>query len=161
MRISKHGTHSDYSTVQMAMLFAIIALSFAPFVFVATPSHAATTYVVNMTGTDRESSSFNPASIAINVGDTITWYCVEGVHTTTSASGQAESWDSGSLMQGQNYSHTFTHAGIFTYSSTADVDNAGSVTVQQPSPEFPGSLAFVTVALAVVLALLFERKLRA
>jgi hypothetical protein len=36
----------------------------------------------------------------------------------------------------------------------------GTVVVQQPIPEFPGFIAISTVAMAVLLGLLIERKLR-
>ena len=57
--------------------------------------------------------SFQPASITINVGDTVTWVNNEDrPHTATADDG---SFDSGTLELNGQFSHTFTTAGTFTY----------------------------------------------
>jgi plastocyanin len=50
----------------------------------------------------------------INVGDTIQWDWLSGVHTVTSVSQSAEQFDSGVQTAG-SFSHTFTEAGTFWY----------------------------------------------
>ncbi len=109
---------------------------------------------------------FSPQGITINVGDTVVWSCMGGTHTSTAFPGQSEYWDSGMMtggMMGGSFSWTFTHAGNFTYMSTAagDAGQIGWIFVQQPAPEFPGIALYVTVAAAIVLALLIERRVRA
>jgi len=103
---------------------------------------------------------FIPANLTINVGDTVTWIDEAGTHTATSLPNQAEWWDSGPLTLDQTFSHTFTHPGTYNYTSLIDPDMYGTIVVQQPAPEFPGSAAAVVVALAALFALFIERRLR-
>ncbi len=80
--------------------------------FSSSPSFAANTTVhVGPNG----SHTFSPQSVTINVGDTVHWIVDSGTHTTTSATGQVETWDSSFIGQGQPFDHTFTHAGTFNY----------------------------------------------
>ena len=72
---------------------------------------------------------FVPDQLTISVGDTVTWRVVGFVpHTSTCDPSKAmnpdehvklpsgaEPWDSGNLNQGQEFSHTFTVAGEYTY----------------------------------------------
>jgi plastocyanin len=51
----------------------------------------------------------------IKVGDTIRWVFVSGLHSTTSAAGQAESWNSGDRSPPFTFEHTFTRLGTFNY----------------------------------------------
>ncbi|MBI5705837.1 MAG: PEP-CTERM sorting domain-containing protein [Armatimonadetes bacterium] len=79
----------------------------------------------------------------IDVGDTVRWVFLADFHTTTSVVGSAESWDSGMLMDGSTFSHSFGQVGVFTYYCQMhgfDMGNgtaggmAGTVTVN-PVPE--------------------------
>lgn len=61
---------------------------------------------------------FAPAATKIQVGDSVTWSFTVAGHTSTSDSGQAESWNSaskGSNPAGTTYTHRFTKAGRFSY----------------------------------------------
>ena len=60
------------------------------------------------------SLSFSPATVTVNVGDTVEWQWVTGTHTTTRTQGP-ESWDSGIASAPNAFSHTFTQAGTFPY----------------------------------------------
>src|SRR4051794_22539301 len=51
----------------------------------------------------------------IHIGDTIHWVLDAGSHTTTSVLGSAEAWNSGTMMVGATFDHTFTHSGVFAY----------------------------------------------
>jgi prepilin-type N-terminal cleavage/methylation domain-containing protein len=51
----------------------------------------------------------------IMVGDKVSWNFVDGIHTTTSATGQTESWNSSVLFPPATFEHTFTHEGTFNY----------------------------------------------
>src|SRR5947208_14924923 len=59
------------------------------------------------------SVSFTPASVTINVGDTVNWDWQSGPHSVTSGvPGQPSGlFDSGIQPQGHSFSHTFTQAG--------------------------------------------------
>lgn len=96
----------------------------------------------------------------INVGDTVRWVWVSGLHTTTSVEGIAESWASDLRTAPFSFEHTFTQVGEFPYycvlhgfdngDGTAD-GMAGVITVV---PE-PGTLLF---AAAGVLAWVARRR---
>jgi len=58
--------------------------------------------------------AFSPASLTINKGDTVIWTNKDSVpHPVTSDSGNE--LNSGTLSQGQTYSHTFSAAETFFY----------------------------------------------
>ncbi len=57
--------------------------------------------------------SFQPSSLTVPIGSTVTWTNQDSVeHTSTSDTG---AWDSGGIAPGQSFQHTFTAAGTFTY----------------------------------------------
>lgn len=72
---------------------------------------------------------FDPDSLTISVGDTVTWVTVGAIpHTSTcdpelAANPEesvqlpegAETWDSGTVNEGEEFSHTFEVAGDYTY----------------------------------------------
>lgn len=62
--------------------------------------------------------SFNPDSLSISVGDTVTWVN-QGAYDHTTTSGEVNSpdglWDSGAMAPGAKYSHVFAAAGNFHY----------------------------------------------
>lgn len=64
---------------------------------------------------DNNQAHFDPI---INLGDTIHWVWDEGFHSTTSAAGLSESWDSGNGLPSSfpnGFNHTFTNTGTFEY----------------------------------------------
>lgn len=61
-----------------------------------------------------KSFAFNPATLTIKIGDSITWTNKDSVrHTVTSDSGSE--LGSQQFSNGQTYSHTFTQAGTYNY----------------------------------------------
>ncbi len=58
---------------------------------------------------------FQPATVNINVGDTVTWVQRGSNHDTVSTTGL---WSSGILSPGQTFSHTFNTPGTFGYFCT-------------------------------------------
>jgi plastocyanin len=59
---------------------------------------------------------FTPKSIAIDVGDTVTWnFTGPSGHTTTSNPGQPEKWDSPLEDAGGTFAHRFTNPGKYQY----------------------------------------------
>ncbi|HEX2416027.1 MAG TPA: plastocyanin/azurin family copper-binding protein [Thermoleophilaceae bacterium] len=60
---------------------------------------------------------FGPKEVKVGVGDSVTWSFDMGSHTTTSDSGQVESWDSGPAASpvGTKYTQTFNTPGRFSY----------------------------------------------
>jgi plastocyanin len=63
------------------------------------------------------SLSFSPATLTVNVGDTVEWRWISGRHTTTRVGGP-EAWDSGLASAPHTFSHTFTWPGSFPYVCT-------------------------------------------
>jgi plastocyanin len=60
--------------------------------------------------------TFNPSSLTILEGDTVTWNFLEGNHTTTSnATTGLDAWDSGVVAEGGGFSHTFFTPGDHPY----------------------------------------------
>lgn len=69
--------------------------------------------------------AFNPATITIPKGTTVTWAQKDSaIHTVT-----ADSFDSGRLGQGQTFSFTFNQAGTFEYRCTIHPSMRGKVIV--------------------------------
>ena len=74
---------------------------------------------------DREYSQNNPLAVpptafpddpTIQLGQTVRWVLISGMHTVTAAAGQSELFDSGDMMdQGQTFFHTFNNLGDFNY----------------------------------------------
>lgn len=60
--------------------------------------------------------AFNPLTVSISKGTTVTWTNSDSApHTVTSVSG---AFDSGRLNQGSTFSYTFNQAGTFEYECT-------------------------------------------
>ena len=58
-------------------------------------------------------SAFNPVTITVTAGTTVTWKNNDGyTHTSTSSTG---AWDTGNIAAGATGSHTFTAAGTYPY----------------------------------------------
>ncbi len=103
-------------------------------------SHSAQAQTMQITITNY---SFQPATLAIPVGTTVTWINQDSVsHTSTSDTGP---WDSGTLAHGQSFSFTFNQPGTFTYrcvihpfmKGTIDVGSAASATIAPTSTSSP------------------------
>lgn len=81
--------------------------------------------------------AFNPATLNVAIGDTVTWTNEDTAsHTATSSSG---AFDSGNLANGATFSHTFATAGIFAYSCAIHPNMTGSVVVAAASGGGSGS----------------------
>ncbi len=72
----------------------------------------AVTQIVNI-----QNFQFSPQQVIITPGTKVTWVNQDSSpHTTTSDNvGAQETWDSGTLQQGQSFSKTFTRPGTYTY----------------------------------------------
>ncbi len=69
--------------------------------------------------------SFDPESLSITEGDTVTW-TFRSTHTTTADTSSSEKWDSGVKSVGQEFSHTFETAGVFPYHCALHSTSGGS-----------------------------------
>jgi plastocyanin len=82
--------------------------------------------------------AFEPATLTITVGDTVTWTNEDSVaHTATSSTG---AFDTGLLDQGESGSVTFTAAGTYGYFCEPHPSMTGQIVVQAaaaPPPAAP------------------------
>jgi plastocyanin len=70
--------------------------------------------------------AFSPGIINVTVGGSVTWNNVSREHTVTAAD---DSFDSGVIDAGQDFSHTFDAAGTFDYLCMIHTDMTGRVVV--------------------------------
>ncbi|MGI9185302.1 MAG: cupredoxin domain-containing protein [Solirubrobacteraceae bacterium] len=82
---------------------------------------------------------FTPATVAIHVGDTVTWTnSGPSGHTATARDG---SFDTGQLSRGHSASHTFTRAGTYAYFCSIHPFMHGTITVLAATTTSPASAA--------------------
>ena len=76
--------------------------------------------------------AFNPQTIIIKKGSTITWKQMDSApHTATSTSAPAgAAFDSGTLNKGASWSHTFNTAGTYEYYCAIHPNMKGEVIVE-------------------------------
>ena len=95
-------------------------------------SAEATTHNVTVNG-----SSFAPAALTIEAGDTVVWENGDAFfsHTTTSDLSIFDNnyWNGVLVDQGDTFAHTFNDAGTFTYSDQLD-SGTGTITVILAAP---------------------------
>jgi plastocyanin len=66
-----------------------------------------------------DNNVFDPEFVIVNLGDTVRWVWINGLHSTTSYEGL---WDSGLLGPGDDFEYTFTATGQFDYFCSIHVD---------------------------------------
>lgn len=154
----RHSTAARF--VAIALLVAGSALlAFAP------RTRAASTISVEISG-----FAFQPATVTIQVGDTVTWTNLDGAAHTATDTGPQALFD-GVMDNGESFSYTFTQAGTFNYFCTFHPQMTGTVIVQaasaggsqvpdaamgQPAddPPTPGPLGSAAAMLGAVLLML-------
>ena len=107
-----------------------------------------------------DGTSFIPATVNINVGDTVRWKWVGGSHSSTSGSqcSPAQGWDSGTLGPGSSFSHTFTEARSYSYFCTVHCPSMSGVVrvtdpnnpISKPIPQGAVSVKLTPVASGLV-----------
>jgi plastocyanin len=81
--------------------------------------------------------AFDPATVTIQVGDSVTWTNEDSVgHTATAGDG---SFDTGPIANGASETVTFDSAGTFAYVCSIHPQMAGSVVVEAPATTAPSS----------------------
>lgn len=72
--------------------------------------------------------AFNPDSLTVPVGTTVTWENTDSLpHTSTS---EDEVWDSGTLNTGDQFSFTFEEDGTFAYVCEIHPSMTGTIVVE-------------------------------
>lgn len=119
--------HRSIARPPIPFVLALVSAALAA-AALAGPARGAT-HEVSISG-----SAFSPASLTINVGDTVTWTNADPlVHDAVSTSGPA-AFDSGDLAQGASFGFTFTTAGTYDYHCTPHPDMVGRIVVQAAAP---------------------------
>lgn len=102
----------------------------------AGPASAADVTVQQVTG-----NLFSPASVTIDIGDTVTWVNADAVapHTVTA---NDSSFDSGFMANGATFARTFTSPGTYAYRCTFHPPGmVGTVTVRAAATQPPAPTA--------------------
>ena len=76
---------------------------------------------------------FEPQNITVKPGTTVTW--IHGSQMPHTISGNADGMRSGTLYNGQQYSHTFNAAGSYNYSCGLHPSMTGSVVVEEAATD--------------------------
>jgi plastocyanin len=111
------------SFIVMVILLTACAPSAATQSVSATSAPASSGNTVTISG-----FAFDPATITIKVGGTVTWTNQDSVVHTVVA--DDKSWSSDNMAKGASYSHTFDTAGTFTYICGVHPSMQGTVIVQ-------------------------------
>lgn len=115
----------------LAAIAVVLAL-LGGFLVATGSARAGTSHLVEIEG-----FAFAPATLTIQVGDTVTWTNLDDVeHTATSTAG---AFDSGLLAQGESYSLTFTAAGTYDYLCTPHPLMTGRIVVEAASAPAPAA----------------------
>ena len=90
--------------------------------------------IISMVSSGDEGYLYEPDTIQVNAGDTVTWTNTDdALHTVTSGSGTDENmgaeFDSGMMSTGKTFEHTFGAAGEFPYFCIIHPDMVGNVLV--------------------------------
>jgi plastocyanin len=85
---------------------------------------------------------FDPQTVTVNAGDSVTWTSGAGRHTVSSTT---NAFDSGPLAEGQSFSYAFATAGTYTYRDRLNPQIAeGTVIVQAVGNAAPSARFQVT-----------------
>ncbi|MGZ7164444.1 MAG: cupredoxin domain-containing protein [Halobacteriota archaeon] len=112
------------------LLLLTLALIIAPLVIAGCSSSSSQSQIstASQNSIAIKNDAFNPSSITISKGATVTWTNEElEMHTVTSDTG---AFDSGNLNHGDSYSHQFNDAGTFPYHCSPHHFMKGTITVQ-------------------------------
>ena len=96
-----------FAPALIAALCGLTIAAAAPRRHHAPPTQTATVAVSN--------SKFEPRTLRVKTGTTVTWENKEGVHTITADKG---AFESATLSAGQSYSHKFDKPGRYAYYCT-------------------------------------------
>jgi amicyanin len=78
--------------------------------------------------------AYSPASITVNVGDTVTWTNQDTAPHNVVVTSGPEKFTSPTLQKGQSYTFTFTKAGSYQYYCSVHPDMKAGVTVAGTTP---------------------------
>lgn len=123
---------------------AVAALAFVLSVAVAGPAIAATHSVSATDNNGGPPFAFSPKGLTIPVGDSVVWTNIgKAQHTVTADNG---GFNSGTLIPGATYSHTFTVPGSYPYhcqfhGAPGGIGMSGTIVVQAAGSSPPSGTA--------------------
>lgn len=103
----------------IAILSAILAMGVAPADRATAPGQTTSVRIRDM--------QFQPSSVRVKVGDSVTW--TNGDDRDHNISAADKTFDSGNLKQSASYTYRFTKAGSFDYTCSYHPRMRGSVQV--------------------------------
>ena len=136
------------------LLTGLTVVFIAVMLAVSSPTHADTVSIEagNLYFCDVSHSQV-VCETTVTAGDTVTWNNVAGFHTVTecddsfSTCPPAGGFDSGNLLTGNSFSHTFPSPGVFAYHCTFHpTDMRGRITVEAAPTATPTPTAAPTAA---------------
>ncbi len=107
----------------------------------SSPSSSPQTSAASQNTVSMKNIAFNPSSLTINKGASVTWTNDDSTtHTVTSDTGV---WDSGNLSPGQTYTRQFNDTGTFPYHCSIHVGQGmkGTIIVATGTPTVSPSVA--------------------
>ena len=84
-----------------------------------------------------QNSSFNPSTLNVQVGTTVTW--INKDTTTHDVVSDTGLFNSGNLTNGMSYNYTFNQTGSFAYHSAIQPSMTGTIVVSTNAPSSTGS----------------------
>ena len=75
--------------------------------------------------------TFDPATVEVKVGDTVTWTNQDGVPHTATQNPSGSGFQSGAIQGGESYSFTFEEAGEFAYFCEFHPNMSGTIVVTE------------------------------
>ncbi len=110
-------------------------------------------------GCEETNSCFLPSIVTIDLGGTVTWENPDAAaHTTTSFKGSISGvigleWDSGLMLSGESFSHTFDTDGTYDYFCMVHPWMVGQIVVQPKEEVAPEPIGEEVVEVVDILAL--------
>ena len=113
---------------------AVVAYRAAALIALALVGQSLVTYAASTTTVTVKDFAFQPKTVTIRVGDTVTWANVDTATHTVTSNGN---WDTGGFAPGTSRSITFATAGTYAYFCNLHSIMFGTVVVlasDEPSP---------------------------
>lgn len=96
--------------------------------------------------------AFNPPSVTVHVGDTVTWTQHDSIQHTVTSDGSPTLLNSGLLSLNQKFVHTFSTAGTFPYHCIPHASFMKGTVIVLPAPNQPPTVALTAPSDGAILA---------
>ncbi len=96
--------------------------------------------------------AFNPPTVTVHVGDTVTWTQHDSIQHSVTSDGSPALWNSGLLSLNQKFVRTFSSAGTFPYHCIPHASFMKGTIIVAPAPNQPPSVTLTSPSDGAVLA---------